>query len=219
MNTDSILPRTLFYFPIVHTLADMGKLEKTVRQASLRHLGRVRHIQKVRAIEHLWADIEQATSTLPVAWDKTRLYQDGLPICGREAEIVGELAQAGSRNHQILMGLMGKGAMLMGTESPDLLLQEYQLAQQVLAAQAAPSVGSDAHSRKSGSDLLLRKRDQFIASRINETLNEGESGILFLGVLHSLEEYLEKDMKVIFPLHNPLHRIKGRSRCFVATRS
>ncbi len=43
-------------------------------------------------------------------------------------EIVSELSASGSRNHRLLMHLMDKGAMIMGTESPELLMEEYELA-------------------------------------------------------------------------------------------
>jgi signal transduction histidine kinase len=61
-----------------------------------------------------------------------RLYQDGLPVCGREEEIVRDLAGSGSQNHQILLELIARGARLTGSESPSLLLEEYELARQLL---------------------------------------------------------------------------------------
>ena len=42
-----------------------------------------------------------------------------------------------------------------------------------------------------------------MAQRINDTLKDGETGILFLGMLHSVERYLHPDVKVIYPLHRP----------------
>ncbi len=54
------------------------------------------------------------------------------------------------------------------------------------------------------SDILLQRRDQFIGQRINDTLKSGETGILFLGMLHSLERYLKQDVKVIYPLQRRL---------------
>ena len=42
-----------------------------------------------------------------------------------------------------------------------------------------------------------------MAQRINDTLKDGETGILFLGMLHSLERYLNPDIKVIYPLQPP----------------
>jgi hypothetical protein len=194
--------RTLIYFPIVHTQADMGALQKSVARATLDKSGRAGLARKTAAIDQIWTEIEAAIEALALSFDRVRLYQDGLPVCGREAEIVTELAQAGSRNHQLLRRLMAQGAVLMGTEEGDLLVQEYQLARQSLTTRP-PRAEAVAASRRALSEALLQRRDQFMARRINETLKNGETGILFLGMLHSLERYLNPDVKVIYPLHRP----------------
>jgi hypothetical protein len=192
--------RTLIYFPIVHTQVDMGALKESVARATLEKVGRAGLARKAAAVDQIWTEIETAIDTLPLSFDRLRLYQDGLPVCGREAEIVTELAQAGSRNHQLLLRLMAQGAVLMGTESSDLLVQEYQLARQSLTTRA-PRAAGVAAARRASSQALLQRRDQFMAQRIDETLKNGEIGILFLGMLHSLEGYLHPDVKVIYPLH------------------
>jgi len=192
--------RTLIYFPIVHTQADMGALQESVAQATLEKAGRAGLARKTAAIDKIWTEIEAAIDALALSFDRVRLYQDGLPVCGREAEIVTELAQAGSRNHQLLLRLMAQGAVLMGTESGDLLVQEYQLARQSLTTRP-PRAAGVAAPRRALSEALLQRRDQFMAQRIHETLKSGETGILFLGMLHSLERYLNPDVKVIYPLH------------------
>ena len=194
--------RTLIYFPIVHTQADMGALKESVARATLEKVGRAGLARKTAAIDQIWTEIEAAIDALPLSFDRVRLYQDGLPVCGREAEIVTELAQAGSRNHQLLLRLMAQGAVLMGTESGDLLVQEYQLARQSLTTRPPRAAGVAAASR-AFSEALLQRRDQFMARRINDTLKHGETGILFLGMLHSLEGYLNPDVKVIYPLQRP----------------
>ena len=195
-------PRRLIYFPIIHTQADMGALRESVVQATLEKVGRAGLSRKTAAIDKIWMAIEGAINALTLVFDRVRLYQDGLPVCGREAEIVRELAQAGSRNHQLLLRLMEKGATLMGTESGELLVQEYQLARQSLTARPPRSPGVAAQ-RRAAPDSVLQRRDQFMAQRINDTLKPGETGILFLGMLHSLERYLHQDVKVIYPLHRP----------------
>jgi hypothetical protein len=129
-----------------------------------------------------------------------RLYQDGLPVCGHERAIVSELAGAGSRNHRLLLELETRGATLMGTESPELLVEEYQLATAAFAPAAA--VRKNLLQQKLR-DTLLEKRDRFIADRINRTLNTGESGILFLGMLHEAAKYLDPDINVVTPLGMP----------------
>jgi len=191
--------RRLIYLPIVHTQADMGALKESVARANLEKAGRAGLSRKTAAIDKIWTGIEAAIDALALSFDRVRLYQDGLPVCGREAEIVTELAQAGSRNHQLLLRLMAQGAVLMGTESGELLVQEYQSAKQSLTARP-PRAGGVAASRRVLSDTLLKRRDQFIAQRINDTLKCGETGILFLGMLHSVEGYFHPDVKVIYPL-------------------
>lgn len=44
---------------------------------------------------------------------------------------------------------------------------------------------------------LLNKRDKFIAKRINETLNQGERGIIFIGAYHNIKKRLPKDIRII----------------------
>lgn len=194
--------RTLIYLPIVHTQADMGALKEPVVRATMEKLGRAGLSRHLAAIDQFWSEIEAFIDGLPLAFDRVRLYQDGLPVCGREAETVTELAQSGSRNHRLLLRLMNRGAVLMGTESGDLLVQEYQLAKQSLTTPPPRAAGVAAQRRALGA-ALLERRDQFMAQRINDTLNPGETGILFLGMLHSLERYLSKDIQVIYPLHRP----------------
>jgi hypothetical protein len=190
----------LISFPIVHTQADMGALQESVTRATLEKAGRAGLARKTAAIDRIWTDIEAAIAALALSFDRVRLYQDGLPVCGREAEIVTELARSGSRNHQLLLRLMAQGAVLMGTEEGDLLVQEYQLAKQSLTTRP-PRAAAVAARRRAVSEALLQRRDQFIAQRINATLKSGETGILFLGMLHSLERHLHPDVLVIHPLH------------------
>ncbi|MBI4797111.1 MAG: hypothetical protein HY790_14950, partial [Deltaproteobacteria bacterium] len=177
-------------------------LKESVVRETLEKMGRIGFNRKMAAIDRFWTEVERAIETLTLSFESVRLYQDGLPVCGREAEIVRELAQTGNRNHQLLLRLMGRGATVMGTESADLLVQEYQMAKQSLAARPPRAAGVAAR-RRALTDALLQRRDRFIAQRINDTLKPGETGILFLGMLHSLEGYLHQDVKVIYPLHRP----------------
>ncbi len=195
--------RTLIYLPILHTQADMGSLGESVKLATLRKLGLAGFRRKAQAIEKMWGEIEKIISGLDLDYAKMRLYQDGLPVCGREAEIVRELARRGSRNHQLLVQLLDQGARLMGTESSELLRQEYDLVKQTLAPGDRRSGVRKTATYRARSRDLLQERNRFIASRINETLLPGETGILFLGMLHSLKDWLDKDIQVIYPFLTP----------------
>jgi len=195
--------RTLIYIPIIHTEADMGGLGKSVRSAALRRLGLRGLKSKENIIDKIWMEIEQTIGGLDLPYEKVRLYQDGLPVCGREADIVKELAKSESRNHRLLLSLMERGATIMGTESLELLLEEYGLVKDILASGDAFQSEKVEGRKKSQSQSLVKRRDQFIADCINSTLCAGETGILFLGMLHSLRPLLDKDIHVIYPV-NPV---------------
>ena len=196
--------RVLISIPIVHSQADMGGLARSVKRVTVQKLGRRAWKRNVDVIAGMWGDLRRAVEQWDLPWKKVRLYQDGLPLCAREVDIVTTLAGAGSPNHQLLLALMSRGATLVGTESPDLLVKEYRLVQEQLAANdsrgAAPNAEHEARSR-----ALLARRDRYIARRINESLLPGEVGLLFLGMLHSVEPYLAKDIEVRHPIRQPSH--------------
>jgi hypothetical protein len=184
--------RLLLYFPIIHTAADLGALGGPVQQAKLNRMGRQGLRRNTQLIDRSWAEIEAAIERLSVPYERVRVYQDGLAQCGREAEIITELAAAGSRNHRLLVLLQQRGATIMGTEAPDLLVEEYALATQSVAS--GGTLGG----------ALLDRRDRFIAGRVNGTLQPGETGMLFLGMLHSVAHLLDKDIRIQFPVSRPL---------------
>ena len=188
------------YVPIIHTLADMGTLGVAVRGMKLSALGRQGLTRNAAVVEKMWAQIESVLANLPVTPGSTRVYQDGLPVCRHEQEIVSELAGAGNRNHRLLLKLQERGATLMGTESPELLVEEYQLA--AAAFTSGATVRTEIR-QKQLRDTLLEKRDRYIAARINGTLGTGEDGILFMGMLHEVAGYLDSDIDVICPLGPP----------------
>lgn len=111
-------------------------------------------------------------------------------MCGFELEIVRELAKAGSSNHQLILSLIDKGATLMGTEDPQLLIEEYQMQQQSKDALHSHQEKTEEATR------LLEARDRFIVKRIDETLHPGEIGLLFLGASHRLDTMKSSDIRV-----------------------
>jgi hypothetical protein len=107
-------------------------------------------------------------------------------------EIVRDIAQQGSKNHQLLVELAERGAAIMGTEDAQLLVEEY------LRLRDGLQKNSKTADRLSPAEDLLRRRDLYIANRIRETLSEGETGILFIGLLHKVDEKLSQDMEVTY---------------------
>jgi hypothetical protein len=192
--------RTLIYIPIIHTQADMGALSRSIERLKIKRLGKKGWERNMNLVSRLWARIEQLIEKQVLTYSQVRVYQDGLPVCGRELEIVTELANAGSRNHRLLLHLRDKGATIMGTESSELLVEEYEFVKEDFGSGGAGSGQRGGARRKALRDSLLQRRDQYIARRINETLRAGETGLLFLGMLHSIRPWLDKDVRVIYPL-------------------
>lgn len=186
--------RILIYLPIIHTAEELGGLAGAVAQARTSEAARQQHEQTVRLV---WDQIEQVLGTLPVGPSGWRVYQDGLPVCEQERAIVDELAAGGSRNHRLLQQLIERGAELMGTESGVLLVEEYELQKQLLAIKS-PDVEKDATAA-----ALLSQRDAWMGHRINQTLQQGEVGILFVGLLHNVEAHLDPDIQLRYPVGKP----------------
>jgi hypothetical protein len=157
--------------------------------------------QNVNMINEIWMQIEQAIEQWSLPFADVRLYQDGLPVCGREMEIVTDLAKAGSRNHQLLLRLSKQGATIMGTESAALLVQEYNLIKEILAGRQSAKTAPMDGRLETLSQNLLQQRDQTIGERINSTLRPGEIGLLFLGMLHSVDRWIAKDIQITRPIH------------------
>jgi hypothetical protein len=183
--------RRLIWIPIVHTSADLGRLSEPVRDYYLKTFGPEGWNQRERAVARLWDAIREKLRELDLDYRAARIYQDGLPVCGLEQEIVRELAQVGSSNHQLILELLDKGATLMGTEDPQLLIREYQMHQRHTAKERPP----DQDSREEAARLLAA-RDEFIEKRIDETLQAGETGLLFLGAAHGRDMLRSTDIRV-----------------------
>ena len=181
--------RRLIWVPILHTPEDLGELRESARGMHSRRRGRGAWEAYARAAGRFWLEARRRIERLGLARPTTRLYQDALPECGFEEKIVRELAAKGGANYRLLVDLMARGAMLTGTESPRLLAEEYELQRAILTG--VPPV--DAVERAAA---LLDARDRFIARRIDETLRAEESGVIFLGMAHSLTGRLPDDVAI-----------------------
>ena len=183
--------RALIRFPIIHGNEDMGKLYEVVNKTRTEE-----ESQKQEAVvKYFWATIENAINGFSLDYSTVKIYQDSLPVCGKETDIVNDTASTGSPNYLLLQALRDKGATILGTESPELLLKEYNLMKQVYQ----PKSGQQPPSQEQAQSLL-DQRDEFIARRIDETLQEEEMGLLFLGLNHHIEGKLANDIKLIEPL-------------------
>lgn len=172
--------RALIHFPILHSVEDLGSFRKLASDSRTEEQIR----QHKSAVEHFWSVVASSIESFELNYAKLKLYQDGLPVCGIEIQIINDVAASGSQNYKLLQLLHQKGATVVGTESPELLLQELNLVKQPLKSVEQLAI-------------LLSQRDDYIAQRINDTLQDGEMGILFLGSMHNIEAKLDKNITLI----------------------
>jgi len=181
--------RRLIHIPIIHTEVDMGSLAELLKKKYIQRYGVHKWRHHLKKIDELWTNIENCLEQKHLCYSQVKIYQDGLPVCGNELQIVEEIANRCGRNHKLLLTLINKGATLIGTEDPNLLTKEYQLIKNATSGKV---------NRETATALknYIAERDAFIARRIDETLKEGETGILFLGMLHKVTEILPSDITV-----------------------
>jgi len=179
----SVEMRKLLHIPIVHTPEDMGSHRAAVKKEYIAKHGLSKWNDHNKIVDKFWQELGKILLTLPVDYTIVKVYQDGLPVFDRELELVEELAKAGSRNYQIILKLLGRGATVVGTEDPNLLIEERNRLNQN---------GNVGYSY----DDLMERRDKYIVQRIVTTLNVGEIGILLIGALHRATDKLPKDIQV-----------------------
>lgn len=125
--------RRLINVPIIHSPADMGSMGAELAAACIERLGRRHWDDYLAMLATFWPSVRAGLDGLGLDYARVDLYQDGLPVCGKELEIVKAAAAKGSENHQLVLDLVSRGATLMGTEDPKLLLEEHRNVQAAMA--------------------------------------------------------------------------------------
>ncbi len=194
--------RQLSIVPIIHSKQDLGSLEQRIDEIKAFHTDEARRVESRQSVDAFWRDVGQSFTSWEID-ERVVLYQDALPNSGHpeglvEHRIVDELASKGNANHLLLKALMERGATLIGTESIELLIKEYEAVRKSLAE------GSTTYSdRGELAAQILEQRDRYIAKRIDDTLADDHRGILFIGLLHRVEDYLPAELHVEYPFGRP----------------
>jgi len=126
-----------------------------------------------------------------------KIYQDGMVANGADGlRIIKEGISQGSKNFEIIGKLLGRGVVLVKTEDPVLVKQEYAYIAKIAHSKSPKEKEVWALRYKVAQGRLLRQRDDFIAKRIEVTLGEGDTGILFIGAYHDILSRLPEDIQV-----------------------
>ena len=185
--------RSLVHVAVIHSPQDLGGWAESAEERYRLRFGEEKWKAHLDWIERLWALIGSEVDALAEDSRRVKVYQDGLPICGRELDIARTVAAQGSPNYRLIVRLVERGAELVGTEDPALLLEELRL---MRAQPESPPEGKLDPTVAERVVASMAKRDRFIAERVNSTLERDETGLLFLGMLHEVDSYLDPDIRV-----------------------
>ncbi|MFA5805907.1 MAG: hypothetical protein WC879_14820 [Melioribacteraceae bacterium] len=187
--------RTLIYVPIIHTGADLGSLAQLVMKRGIADLGEDIWKEHQRTVERLWDVISDYFASIDVSGMK--IYQDGMIAEGELGEkIVEECVKAGSRNYELIAKLLKRGATLIKSEDFNLVKEERDRLFKITQAKTKLEKLFGFIRYKLTKNTLLNKRDKFIALRIDESLPEDQTGILFIGAYHNIRPKLHRDIQI-----------------------
>jgi hypothetical protein len=187
--------RRLYLIPIIHMSADMGSAASTLDDTANARLTPELWQKHRDIVSVFWDSIGRFLDSLNV--NGFKVYQDGLIADGEEGRrIVKEGISQGSKNYEIVGGLLERGAVLVKTEVLSLVKQEYSYITKMTRSRSLKEREVAALRYKLARGKLLKQRDEFVAGRINETLAEGETGILFIGAYHDVIHRLAPEIKV-----------------------
>lgn len=187
--------RTLLYVPIIHTRADLGSLAEDVERRGLEKFGENMWRDHLRTIDGFWDALFLYFDSINVSGAK--IFQDGMVADGDVGlNIIQEGEKAGSKNHQLVSKLLHRGALLMKTEDFNLVKKERDRFLKMVRAKTTTEKLFGLIIYKLTKKTLLRQRDESIARRIDKILDEGETGILFIGAYHHIKPRLARDIKI-----------------------
>lgn len=193
--------KTLLYVPVIHSNVDLGSLAGEVAKQGISDLGKDFWQEYVETVERFWDSIFCYFESIDVSGMK--IYQDGMVAEGEiGGKIVEEGLKSGSRNYELVSKLINRGAILVKTEDFKLVKEERD---RIVAITRAKSISGKLAAfikYKLVKKRLLKKRDDFITKRIDDTLKHGDKGVLFIGAFHDIKKglsnkYLIKEIKSI----------------------
>lgn len=160
--------RALIYIPVMHYPAEVGE------GIAQRELGNSRG-EYVRALDAYWDGLDGYLSQRSV----DRIFQDSCFFPFLEEDMHRRMSSE-TRNSKAICDLVRRGAKLMRTES--FLL---------VAGHALGSVVAREDFVKSGLyGAFIERRDRRVARSIGRGLRDGETGVLFMGGAHKVDEVL-----------------------------
>jgi hypothetical protein len=190
--------RTLIYVPIIHSVADMGSMGAELKRKSISGLGEENWQKHTDTVTGYWEAIESYFENIAISIKGIKIYQDGMFVDGEMAlKFLSEGIKSGSKNSEIVSKLIDRGAVLMKTEDFKMVKDEYDGLQNVIKSKTTLKKIYLLLRYKMLKPVFLKRRDRFIAETIDKTLEQNETGILFIGAYHNVMKRLPGDINVI----------------------
>jgi hypothetical protein len=187
--------KTLILVPVIHMSSDMGSLAKDLNTRGIADLGEELWKEHLKTVETFWEELSRYFGTIHVSGMK--IYQDGMIAEGEVGRmIVQEGVKSGSKNYELVSKLLKRGAILVKTEDFKLVKKERDSLIAITQAKSLTEKLIAFIKYKVTKNILLNKRDEFIARRVNETLKLVETGIIFIGAYHNIKGRLPKDIRI-----------------------
>lgn len=187
--------RELILVPMIHSDPDLGAAAEKIRLMREKLYGPDRLARHEAVVTAFWGGVEQRLGAEDA--HRLKIYQDGMVEAGEIGDaVVRELAAKGSPNFLCISRLMAQGAEIRKTEDLALIRREYELTMNLVQArslwQKLYRLALSRFQRRG----LLKRRDRFMAHRINTTLEDGEVGVLFVGAAHQVQQHIDADIGV-----------------------
>ncbi|MDA2922501.1 hypothetical protein MYX07_04530 [Patescibacteria group bacterium AH-259-L07] len=189
--------REVYFVYIIHqAIEDYGKLGSALAQLYIAKHGQKAFDKLQKKIREYWELVEETIDEKIPNVEGLIIYQNEFPVSDRERVLahLGEMLKdfSESCNFKLLKKLLGKGAILEGTEDANLVMRQWEID---LRVAQTPSLEEQQRIRDETAELtqqITKKRDVSIAKRIRDTLPEDGKAILFIGRRHDVIAELAK---------------------------
>jgi len=170
----------LFQARVIHSPEDFGDSKESAIANLIQKIGKQQSEQILANIAEVWEKVKSITLQLGLYDMPLDIFLDGLDINTLDVPgKVRKLATDGVTMYVIAAELQTANAIVYGTESHELLMEER-------------ITGTDPEKAQT----LLAKRDRFIARRITEVMSPERMGFLIIGREHDVPEHLSDDFLV-----------------------
>lgn len=175
------MARTLLRIPRMFTKEDLSRMDPRLPED---------YDEKAK---EFWTYVDSRLSALGVRIKK--IYLESIGVVGKRH--LDMLAIADPAQHKVVKKLLDSGAEMIEAESPELVLETMSWMQRMQDVFTTDR-GEDVSAVQAIGEFMqesLRERDEFVGRKVDESLKEGETGVLFMDLSRRID--MPSDVRVI----------------------